>query len=74
MEDFDMTTETIRVEGMSCDHCVKAVTAAASALPGVASVSVDLKGGTATVDYDPALSTLDQLKTAIEDQGFDIGA
>ena len=68
-----MATETIRVVGMSCDHCVKAVTEAASALPGVSGVSVSLQGGTATVDYDPARSTLDQLKTAIEDQGFDIG-
>ena len=67
-----MEREQIRVEGMACEHCVNAVTRAVSTLPGIGSVAVDLKAGTATVEYDPALSPLDAIKGAIEDQGYDV--
>jgi copper chaperone len=63
---------TINIEGMSCEHCVKAVAGAASALPSVADVSVDLAGGTASMAYDPAEVSLDAIKEAIEDQGYDV--
>jgi copper chaperone CopZ len=43
-------TETIRVEGMTCGHCVSAVTEELSALGGVEGVDVDLvAGGVSTV-------------------------
>ena len=67
-----MAKDMIQVEGMACEHCVKAITNAVSVLPGVAGVKVDLAGKTVTVDYDPAKSTLDKIKTEIEDQGYDI--
>jgi copper chaperone CopZ len=35
-------------------------------------VTVDLAGGTATVDYDGEAATLAQVKAAIEDQGYDV--
>jgi copper chaperone len=63
---------TITIEGMSCEHCVKAVTDAAVALPSVSDVSVDLQGGTASMTYNPAEISLDAIKEAIEDQGYDI--
>ena len=45
-----MSTSTYRVTGMTCGHCVSAVTEEISALPGVTGVDVDLvKGGTSTV-------------------------
>jgi copper chaperone CopZ len=45
-----MTETTYAVEGMTCDHCVRAVTDEISGLPGVAAVSVDLVvGGLTTV-------------------------
>jgi copper chaperone len=59
---------------MSCEHCVKAVTEAVSAVDGVDSVSVDLAAGTATVTYDPDKATLEQIGSEIEDQGFDVVA
>ena len=62
----------IHVEGMCCEHCVKAVTNALIALPGVDGVTVDLEAGTATVEHDPAEAPLEQLKGAIEDQGYDV--
>ncbi len=49
-----MEKTILNVEGMSCEHCVKAVRNSVGALPGVTDVSVDLKSKTVTVEYDPA--------------------
>jgi copper chaperone len=38
------------VQGMSCQHCVNAVTAEVSAVPGVSAVNVDLGAHTVTVE------------------------
>jgi copper chaperone len=44
-----MTTTTINITGMTCSHCVSAVTSELSDLPGVETVDVDLvNGGTST--------------------------
>ncbi len=67
-----MDKTILYVDGMSCDHCVRAVTNAVGALPGVAGVSVDLKNKTVTVEYDPVMVTLDKIRFEIEDQGYDI--
>lgn len=42
--------KSIKVKGMSCQHCVMAVTKALSALDGIKNVQVDLKTGKATYD------------------------
>ncbi len=50
-----MTTQTFSVTGMTCDHCVRAVTEELQALDGVTRVSVDLHPGAAshvTVDAE----------------------
>jgi copper chaperone CopZ len=45
-----MSTQTFSVNGMTCGHCVHAVTSELKELPGVSDVSVDLvAGGTSTV-------------------------
>ena len=67
-----MTTTIIHVSGMSCEHCVRAVTGAVGALPGVTSVSVDLSAGTVKVEHDPELTGPAQIRAAIEDQGYDV--
>ncbi|MDR1066619.1 MAG: copper ion binding protein [Clostridiales bacterium] len=63
-----------KVDGMSCEHCVNAITNTVSALPGVAGVSVDLKAGTVTVEHDPGESPADKIKFEIEEQGYDVVA
>jgi copper chaperone len=68
-----MEKVTLKVDGMSCEHCVRAVTEAAGGLAGVSGVSVDLAGGTVSLEYDPAVVTLDRVKSEIEDQGYDVG-
>jgi copper ion binding protein len=62
----------LNVEGMSCSHCVSAVTKALTALDGVEGVLVDLEGKKVTVDYEPDKVTLESMKEAIEDQGYDV--
>lgn len=67
-----MATTIMNVEGMSCEHCVNAVTGAVSDLAGVHAVAVSLKDKTATIDYEPEKVSIDDLKDAIEEQGFDV--
>ncbi len=61
----------IGIAGMSCQGCVKGVTTALMALPGVAQVDVSLETGQASVACDPGLVSVDQLRNAIEAAGFD---
>jgi copper chaperone len=67
-----MEHRVINVEGMSCEHCVKAVTEATTELDGVHDVDVNLEAGTVTLDFDPDAVTLDEIKGTIEDQGYDV--
>lgn len=69
-----MATTVLHVEGMACEHCVKAVTKAVTALEGVNGVMVDLQGKTVTVEHTPQGATLAQMKEAIEQQGYDVVA
>jgi copper chaperone len=62
----------LNVEGMSCEHCVKAVEGSVSVLPGVTGVLVDLTGKTVSLQYDPAQTPLDKIKSEIEDQGYEV--
>jgi copper chaperone len=42
--------KSIKIKGMSCQHCVMAVTKALSAIEGINNVKVDLKSGEASYD------------------------
>ncbi|WP_332671248.1 heavy-metal-associated domain-containing protein [Aromatoleum sp.] len=66
-----MAEATIKVEGMSCGGCVRSVTEALKAQPGVGDAEVTLETGQARIDYDPALVSVAQLRQAVEDAGFD---
>ncbi|TFE02002.1 copper chaperone CopZ [Jeotgalibacillus salarius] len=67
-----MSQVTLNVEGMSCQHCVKAVESNVGEMSGVESVKVHLDQGTVDVDYQDASVTVDQIKDVIEDQGYDV--
>jgi copper chaperone len=64
-----VSTSLWTVEGMTCSHCVSAVTEEVSALPGVTGVEVDLGTGTLRVDADPQPGP-DALAAAIDDAGY----
>ncbi len=66
-----MESLVIEIAGMSCQACVKSVTAALKALPGVGRVDVSLDAGRAIVACDPGLVSVAKLRKAIEDAGFE---
>ena len=64
-----MERATIAIEGMSCGHCVKAVT---SALEELGSVSVEqVSIGSATVSYNPEATPVEGIAQAIRDVGYE---
>ncbi len=67
-----MSQVTLNVEGMSCQHCVKAVESNVGEMSGVDSVKVHLDQGTVDVSYQDSSVTVDQIKDVIEDQGYDV--
>ncbi len=62
-----MMTRTYAVEGMSCDHCVAAVTMEVAKVPGVCDVIVNLEQGTVTVTGDPSEQALAE---AVDEAGY----
>ena len=72
LEELNMDKMTLNVEGMSCDHCVKTVTGALSALTGVADIVINLKEKTVSFGYDPAQASLEVIKSAITEAGYSI--
>jgi copper chaperone CopZ len=65
-------TTTYQITGMTCGHCVSAVTKELSALPGVRQVEVDLSSGAAMVTSD-ALLPLDEVRMAVDEAGYSLG-
>ncbi len=61
----------IKIEGMSCGHCVKAVTDALNNLPGVSSVQVSLEHGQADFHAGEDLDMV-AVKKAVEDAGYKV--
>jgi len=67
-----MTSKIMQVEGMSCEHCRMAVTRAVGELTGVQTVEVSLENNTAAVDFDEKRVSLEAIKQAIEEQGYEV--
>lgn len=63
-----MSTTTLRITGMTCGHCVAAVTAALKAVPGVEWVQVNLERGEGVVQGS---ANADQLVGAVETEGYE---
>jgi len=57
------------VRGMTCDHCVRAVTDAAQSVAGVSGVRVDLASNSATVEADGA--DVAAIIAAIKEEGYE---
>lgn len=64
-------SETIKVEGMGCNHCVETIESTVGSLQGVTSVKADLDNAQVTVELTEA-DVLDKVKETIEDQGYDV--
>lgn len=65
-----MSTRTYQVSGMSCQHCVNAVTTEVGGVPGVSDVKVDLEAGRVTVtgeQFDDAA-----IAAAVDEAGYEV--
>jgi copper chaperone len=71
---FGKKTEvlSLRVEGMTCGHCEKAVAKALGALPGVKRASANAKEGTATVEVEQGRFDRQAAARAIEEAGYKV--
>ena len=67
-----METTVLNISGMTCMGCVGSVTRVLKTAPGVAEAEVTLTPGQARVQFDAALTSAAQLKTAVEDAGYDV--
>ncbi|HET9828585.1 MAG TPA: heavy-metal-associated domain-containing protein [Nocardioidaceae bacterium] len=63
-----MEETTYEVTGMTCEHCVAAVTREVSALPGVESVEVDLAHGTVVVRGEQVSD--EGVRAAVDEAGY----
>jgi len=63
-------TVTLKIQGMSCQHCVNRVQKALEAVPGVTSAEVTI--GKAIVIFDAAKVTQDIIQQAIKDAGYSL--
>jgi len=62
---------TYTVTGMTCGHCVNAVTSEFSALDGVSDVQVDLRTGAVTVTSAVPLPD-DAVRAAVDEAGYEL--
>ena len=63
-----MSETTLKIDGMSCQHCVMRVKKAVGLLPGVSDSQVEV--GTARITYDDTRIRKEDLKKAVEEAGY----
>ena len=63
--------KTIKVKGMSCQHCVRAVKKALEGVPGVGEVSVDLAKGEVSLDEKGPIDE-GQIREKIQKAGYEV--
>lgn len=65
------TSTTFTVKGMTCGHCVAAVTEEVNKLDGVTGVDVDLATGAVTVEADTPVEP-EAFAAAVDEAGFEV--
>jgi len=64
--------QIVKVKGMSCQHCVKAVTKALQNLDGVKNVEVSLEKGEAKIEVEKTLD-IKVIDEALKKAGYEMG-
>lgn len=67
-----ITQETIKVEGMSCGHCVMRVKKAIEDVQGVKKVDVSLENKQAVVEFDEEKTDVEKIKAAVRESGYEL--
>lgn len=68
-----MSTATYKVTGMTCGHCVQAVTSEVSKIEGVTDVEIDLDSGNVTVTSDAEVQEAD-FRAAVDEAGYEVAS
>ncbi len=63
--------KSVTIKGMSCQHCVMAVTKALNGIDGITDVKVDLEKGGATFEETKSVE-MDDIVAAIKKAGYDV--
>uniref|UniRef100_A0A3P9H299 P-type Cu(+) transporter n=1 Tax=Oryzias latipes TaxID=8090 RepID=A0A3P9H299_ORYLA len=66
-----VSTVNIHIEGMTCNSCVQSIEGMISQRKGVVSAQVSLADHQGIFEYDPLLTSPQELREAVEDMGFD---
>ncbi len=61
---------TLKIGGMTCAMCVQAIEDVLNKIDGISSVNVNLASERAYVTYNPKMTSLQDMKNAIEDLGY----
>jgi Cu+-exporting ATPase len=70
--EMPMKTTTFTIVGMHCASCVVRNERALKKVPGVANASVNFGTHSATVEYDPAITSEDELFAAVVKNGYNV--
>jgi copper chaperone len=62
----------LSVPDVSCEHCVKTINGALSALSGVESVNTDIPTKTVHLRYDPNKVSLEKVEAVLDDEGYTV--
>jgi len=62
----------LNVLGMSCHNCEDLIKASVGALEGVRNVNVDMESKKVVVDFNDSKISLEDIKCAITDRGYDM--
>jgi copper ion binding protein len=71
MKEGEVMKKVIKVEGMSCDHCVKHITNAINEIEGAKCLNISLDHKTVEVQYDND-DTLSKIEASITDAGYEV--
>ncbi len=61
----------VKIKGMTCQHCVMAVTKALSGIPGIKEIKVDLEKGEAAFAEEKDVS-LETIREAVRKAGYEV--
>ena len=64
--------KVLKVEGMTCEHCVQTVTEAVGKMSGVEKVDVSLEQKEVTVDFDESQTKMEKISAQIVEAGFEV--
>ena len=67
-----MGKATLKVQGMTCNHCVMRVQKALKGVAGVSDAQVDLSKAEASVTFDESKVTMDKLAGAVIEAGYKV--